>query len=458
MAVVLSIVSIFGYVFYAWRQQKNSLLALKIINDMMRWDKGEIPYQEARANFHKAASLSPAFPVTYREWGIFCMAYTRFYDKHAGLFSIEDFKDFSRFVQRISDAKDPVSQYLKEKLTPFTHKDVLIKLNEHIQGPSIYNHNAFKKVKLSEKTNQLRNKLLNQTLKQEEWLHLNRLLLDDAYPDEIYGNQHKYYQEAEPKFLQAVSLDPDDYISFYYLFLIHSTRGECAETKKYIYRVFETVKKLPEDVKNEFTLGAKAMEATEEAKQLKGKAKTKKQNEAIAYLKQSIRYNPNLFCARNGLGTAYMAQGNYEEAEKYLNESLQLGPLYRPALENRGKIYLLYARRLLGRGIESVDEERGDTPVGVVKGSRGIDPKFAEHLQKARRDLEEAARLACDSKIYYDLAKICALQGAHQDALNYLKLAVEKGFKDYKQLEQDKDFRAMKDSPEFKELLNKAGK
>jgi hypothetical protein len=38
-------------------------------------------------------------------------------------------------------------------------------------------------------------------------------------------------------------------------------------------------------------------------------------------------------------------------------------------------------------------------------------------------------------------------------ALQYLRKALEEGFKDKKKLEQDTEFQALRDLPEFKELL-----
>jgi tetratricopeptide (TPR) repeat protein len=63
------------------------------------------------------------------------------------------------------------------------------------------------------------------------------------------------------------------------------------------------------------------------------------------------------------------------------------------------------------------------------------------------RNVEERA------KFHFNMAKLYAQAGRNDLALQYLRKALEEGFKDKKKIAEDPDFQAMRDLPEFKELL-----
>ncbi len=55
--------------------------------------------------------------------------------------------------------------------------------------------------------------------------------------------------------------------------------------------------------------------------------------------------------------------------------------------------------------------------------------------------------------VNYYLAKTYATAGKMQESLGYLRKALEAGFKDRKQLMKDKEFAALRSTPEFHELM-----
>ena len=57
------------------------------------------------------------------------------------------------------------------------------------------------------------------------------------------------------------------------------------------------------------------------------------------------------------------------------------------------------------------------------------------------------------AKFHYALAKLYAATGRQDLALQYLRKALEEGFRDRKKLEQDPEFQSMRELPEFEELL-----
>ena len=63
------------------------------------------------------------------------------------------------------------------------------------------------------------------------------------------------------------------------------------------------------------------------------------------------------------------------------------------------------------------------------------------------RNVEERA------KFHLHMAKLYAQASRNDLSLQYLRKALEEGFKDKKKIEEDPDFKAMRELPEFKELL-----
>jgi hypothetical protein len=63
------------------------------------------------------------------------------------------------------------------------------------------------------------------------------------------------------------------------------------------------------------------------------------------------------------------------------------------------------------------------------------------------RNVEERA------KYHYFVAKMYAKDGRTELALQYLRKALEEGFKDKDKLNKDPEFATMRDTPEFKQLL-----
>ncbi len=120
----------------------------------------------------------------------------------AFLFTDKDLKDPGRLALKLQDAQDPLSRYLREQFSPAARrlvdtygksekpsdqlrKALVSELNAQLQGPSLFEERRFAQVRLSEKTREL----IGKNPKGSERIHLNRLLLEDAYPGEIERRQ-----------------------------------------------------------------------------------------------------------------------------------------------------------------------------------------------------------------------------------------------------------------------------
>jgi hypothetical protein len=114
------------------------------------------------------------------------------------LLTASDIKDLERLIFKLYKPEDPVSVYLREQLSPNTRqmlheyieskvpqekiKPVLVEdLNTVMQGISIFDEKRFAHISLTEETK----KLIKQNPSGLERMRLNRLLLEEAYPEEI---------------------------------------------------------------------------------------------------------------------------------------------------------------------------------------------------------------------------------------------------------------------------------
>jgi tetratricopeptide (TPR) repeat protein len=156
---------------------------------------------------------------------------------------------------------------------------------------------------------------------------------------------------------------------------------------------------------------------------------------------QALRAKPDYTEAENNLGTIYYARksyrraiGCYRKAAKMAPEDARAASIY----SNLGTAY--FARKNYEEATEAYKTAlRLDPAVFEIRGSFGV------MLQE--RNVEERA------KFHYYLAKLYARDGRTELALQYLRKALEEGFKDRKKLEEDPEFATMRDTPEFKELL-----
>jgi NitT/TauT family transport system permease protein len=120
----------------------------------------------------------------------------------ASIFAADDLRDLPKFATKLKQSSDPVSSYLRAHLSgatqralasyqgtasdPATLEEGLLQdLNSMVSGPCLHEATRFSEVKLRAQTQQL----LTAKRNEAEEAHLNRLLLEDAYPLELSRNQ-----------------------------------------------------------------------------------------------------------------------------------------------------------------------------------------------------------------------------------------------------------------------------
>jgi len=164
-------------------------------------------------------------------------------------------------------------------------------------------------------------------------------------------------------------------------------------------------------------------------------------DEARKAYEQAIKLKPDYVEALNNMGTIYYAKKSYRRAISWYNRALKLSadqPRAASIYMNLGTAY--FARKKYDQASEAYQT--------ALK----IDPDVFEHhsnfgVMLEERTVEERA------KYHYYLAKLYAKSGRNELALQYLRKALEEGFKEKDKLAKDPEFAHMRDTDEFKQLL-----
>jgi tetratricopeptide (TPR) repeat protein len=164
-----------------------------------------------------------------------------------------------------------------------------------------------------------------------------------------------------------------------------------------------------------------------------GDHKTAKQD-----YEKALKLDPNYAVARNNLGTIYHEQKSYRRAIREYKKALELEPTSASFYSNLGTAE--FARKRYKEAIEAYQK--------AVK----LDPDVFERRNNVgillqERTVEERA------KFHYYLARTYAQAGMNDRALLCIRKSLEEGFLERKKYLEDPDFAAIREMPEFKELM-----
>jgi len=153
---------------------------------------------------------------------------------------------------------------------------------------------------------------------------------------------------------------------------------------------------------------------------------------------QAVRLKPDYAEAINNLGTVYYAKKSFRRSITFYKRALKLSPEAASIYSNLGTAY--FARK---QYVEATD---------AFQTALKLDPEVFEHhntygVLLQERSVDERA------KFHYYVAKMYAKDGRNELALQYLRKALEEGFKEKKKLNEDPEFAELRELPEFKLLL-----
>ena len=153
---------------------------------------------------------------------------------------------------------------------------------------------------------------------------------------------------------------------------------------------------------------------------------------------QAVKLKPDYAEAINNLGTIYYAKKSYRRAIGYYRRALKITPLSASIHSNLGTAY--WARKQYPQAMESLQT--------AIK----LDPNVFEHHSSYGVLLQERS-VEDRAKFHFWMATLYAKDGRSELAIQYLRKALEEGFKERKKLTEDPAFAALRELPEFKVLL-----
>lgn len=159
---------------------------------------------------------------------------------------------------------------------------------------------------------------------------------------------------------------------------------------------------------------------------------------ARKYYEKAIKLRPTYAEAINNLGTVFFAKKSYRRAIEQYKKALRLHPDSSSILSNLGTAY--FARK------------NYDEAAKAYQQAVAIDPEvFDKHSSQGTlvqdQSVEERA------KYHYYLAKTFAKAGTRDRALQYIRKALEEGFKDRERFLKDPEFAMFQDDREFLQIM-----
>jgi tetratricopeptide (TPR) repeat protein len=133
----------------------------------------------------------------------------------------------------------------------------------------------------------------------------------------------------------------------------------------------------------------------------------------------------------------YHGQHAYKQAERTYKEALKFAPENAITYCNLGTTY--FAEEKYKPGMLAYNKALELNP-------HIFDPGQTQIVQESSTRRQLVA-------VNYYLAKTYATEGKMEEALSYLRKAMEAGFRDRKQLMKDKEFASLRATPEFHQLM-----
>ena len=165
-------------------------------------------------------------------------------------------------------------------------------------------------------------------------------------------------------------------------------------------------------------------------------------DEARRDYERALKLRPDYPEALNNIGAIYYAKKNYGKAIHYYRKALQFDPKSAPIFSNLGTAW--FAKDKVAEGIEA------------YRTAFALDPKVFEATSSllVNESLPAHDRAQQD----YCLAKLFAASGKNEEAIEYLRKALDEGFTDRKKILEDQTLATVRATPEFAQLMTEQQK
>ncbi|HEY0143224.1 MAG TPA: tetratricopeptide repeat protein [Thermoanaerobaculia bacterium] len=251
--------------------------------------------------------------------------------------------------------------------------------------------------------------------------------------------------EAEKWYARAIELQPNFWATYNKAGVFYVSSGRYQDAVRMFERVVQLV---PDNLRGYNNLGG--------CYQLLGDYE-----KALTVFSRSLQRRPN-FEAYTNVGTCLFFLGRYNEAASAYEKSAELAPNEYVVWQNLGEAYSRVGdgkeraqvafKRAVDLGNQALEVNPRDASVHAAIAL--CLAKLGEH-DRARRSINTALRLDPSAiSLRYKAARIAALRGDSAQALALLRGAIEGGYS-VSDAANDPDFAAMRNTPEFQQLLRR---
>jgi tetratricopeptide (TPR) repeat protein len=194
--------------------------------------------------------------------------------------------------------------------------------------------------------------------------------------------------------------------------------------------------------------------------------------DALDYYRAALAKEPNHARLLNKMGISELMMQRYKEARKSFERSIKADRKFADAYNNLGVV--LYEEKKYGAAIKqyrkaiALDENSASffSNLGAAHFSKKefepaviayqhaleLDPEVFERTSRGGVQAQ-LPRPEDRARYDYTVAKLYAKMGSSDRSLEYLKKAIEEGYKDFKNVYKDVEFSELRKDPRFTELM-----
>jgi len=194
--------------------------------------------------------------------------------------------------------------------------------------------------------------------------------------------------------------------------------------------------------------------------------------DALDYYRAALAKKVNDAHLLNKIGITELLMQHYKEAKKSFERSIRFDRTFADAYNNLGVVY--YEAKKYGAAVKqyqkAIDKDNTSASFFSNLGAayfskREFEPAVAAYQHALELDPEVFARSSRSgvqaqlpspedrARYNYTVAKLYAKMGLSEQSLEYLRRAMEAGYKDLKNVYKDTDFAELRKSPRFTELM-----
>ncbi len=193
---------------------------------------------------------------------------------------------------------------------------------------------------------------------------------------------------------------------------------------------------------------------------------------AIRYMQEAARRQPKNATLVNKLGVLELQVRDYRGASDHFRKAVKLNPKYADALNNLGAAYFLQndtdrAARYYRKAL-ALEETRATFHVNLAAAwerQNKLSLALAEYARALELDPEVLTTKSSGGAVaqlltpeqrasrFFLLARVCAIRGDIEGALDYLRKSKEEGYRDIKSVYKQQEFQKLWQDPRLLDLI-----